>query len=72
MFAVLLAVLYAALYGLLLSEDNALMLGSLLLFAILAGIMTLTRRVDWYSLGAAAAAGRQGGAGAAKPGAQVK
>ncbi|CAB3755430.1 membrane protein [Burkholderia sp. MSh2] len=53
MFAALLAMLYAALYGLLLSEDNALMLGSLMLFAILAGIMTLTRRVDWYSLGAA-------------------
>ncbi|KVA20102.1 cell envelope integrity protein CreD [Burkholderia ubonensis] len=52
-FAALLAVLYAALYGLLLSEDNALMLGSLLLFAILAGIMTLTRRIDWYSVGAA-------------------
>ncbi|MGU7773073.1 cell envelope integrity protein CreD [Burkholderia sp. MR1-5-21] len=52
-FASLLATLYAALYGLLLSEDNALMLGSLLLFAILAGIMTLTRRIDWYALGAA-------------------
>ncbi|PCE32727.1 cell envelope integrity protein CreD [Burkholderia ubonensis] len=52
-FAGLLATLYAALYGLLLSEDNALMLGSLLLFAILAGIMTLTRRIDWYSVGAA-------------------
>ncbi|OMG71739.1 cell envelope integrity protein CreD [Burkholderia ubonensis] len=52
-FAGLLTMLYAALYGLLLSEDNALMLGSLLLFAILAGIMTLTRRIDWYSVGAA-------------------
>ncbi|WP_126282853.1 cell envelope integrity protein CreD [Burkholderia stagnalis] len=52
-FAGLLAILYAALYGLLLSEDNALMLGSLLLFAILAGIMLLTRHVDWYSAGAA-------------------
>ena len=72
-FAVLLAVLYAALYGLLLSEDNALMLGSLLLFAILAGIMTLTRRVDWYSLGAAwQPLADKAGAGAAKPGAQVK
>ncbi|KVL88736.1 cell envelope integrity protein CreD [Burkholderia stagnalis] len=52
-FAGLLAMLYAALYGLLLSEDNALMLGSLLLFAILATIMLLTRHVDWYSVGAA-------------------
>ncbi|MXN79253.1 cell envelope integrity protein CreD [Burkholderia sp. 4701] len=52
-FAGLLAMLYAALNGLLLSEDNALMLGSLLLFAILAAIMLLTRHVDWYSVGAA-------------------
>lgn len=74
-FSALLAVLYAALYGLLLSEDNALMLGSLLLFAILAGIMTLTRRVDWYSLGAAwqpLADKAAAGVGAVKPGAQAK
>ncbi|NTX46545.1 cell envelope integrity protein CreD [Burkholderia cepacia] len=72
-FSVLLAVLYAALYGLLLSEDNALMLGSLLLFAILAGIMTLTRRVDWYSLGAAwQPLADKAAAGAMKPGAQAK
>lgn len=36
-------------YGLLLSEDNALVLGSLLLFALLAAAMWLTRRVDWYT-----------------------
>ncbi|KVS75414.1 cell envelope integrity protein CreD [Burkholderia cepacia] len=73
MFSALLAVLYAALYGLLLSEDNALMLGSLLLFAILAGIMTLTRRVDWYSLGAAwQPLADKAAAGAVKPGAQAK
>ncbi|CAM2184751.1 cell envelope integrity protein CreD [Burkholderia cepacia] len=72
-FSALLAVLYAALYGLLLSEDNALMLGSLLLFAILAGIMTLTRRVDWYSLGAAwQPLADKAAAGAVKPGAQTK
>ncbi|KVL11661.1 cell envelope integrity protein CreD [Burkholderia cepacia] len=72
-FSALLAVLYAALYGLLLSEDNALMLGSLLLFAILAGIMTLTRRVDWYSLGAAwQPLTDKAAAGAVKPGAQAK
>ena len=51
-FATKLALLYAVLYGLLLSEDNALMLGSLLLFGVLAAIMVLTRRVDWYGLGA--------------------
>ncbi|MCA7930834.1 cell envelope integrity protein CreD [Burkholderia cepacia] len=72
-FSALLAVLYAALYGLLLSEDNALMLGSLLLFAILAGIMTLTRRVDWYSLGAAwQPLADKAAAGAVKSGAQAK
>lgn len=43
--------LFAALYGLLQSEDNALMLGSLLLFVLLAVAMVATRRVDWYRLG---------------------
>ncbi len=50
-FAALLSGLYAVLYGLLLSEDNALILGSILLFAILAAIMVLTRRIDWYAVG---------------------
>lgn len=53
-FAVMLGVLYAALYGLLLSEDNALVLGSGLLFAILAAIMVVTRKVDWYQVAARA------------------
>ena len=48
-FAAGLTLLYAALYGLLVSEDNALVLGSLMLFAILAAIMLITRRIDWYS-----------------------
>jgi inner membrane protein len=51
-FAAMLALLYAALYGLLISEDNALVLGAGLLFAILAGLMIVTRHVDWYRLGA--------------------
>jgi inner membrane protein len=49
-FAAMLAMLYAALYGLLVSEDNALVLGSGLLFVILAAIMVITRKVDWYEL----------------------
>ena len=49
-FAAMLATLYAALYGLLVSEDNALVLGAGLLFVVLATIMVLTRRVDWYRL----------------------
>ena len=44
------AVLYGALYGLLSSEDNALLLGSLLLFGLLGVLMIGTRRVDWYAL----------------------
>jgi len=53
-FAVMLATLYAALYGLLVSEDNALVLGAGLLFLILAAIMVVTRKVDWYQLSSAA------------------
>ncbi|RZA14544.1 MAG: cell envelope integrity protein CreD, partial [Lysobacteraceae bacterium] len=49
-FAAMLGLLYAVLYGLLLSEDNALVLGSGLLFAILAAVMVATRKVDWYQL----------------------
>lgn len=45
-----LALLYGVLYGLLQSEDNALVLGSVLLFAILAVVMVVTRRIDWYAL----------------------
>ncbi|WP_172680438.1 inner membrane CreD family protein, partial [Methylomonas koyamae] len=43
-------VLFASLYGLLESEDNALMLGSLLLFAVLSIAMLATRKLDWYAL----------------------
>lgn len=46
-----LALLYAMLYGLLRAEDYALLMGSLLLFALLAGVMALTRRLDWYGVG---------------------
>jgi inner membrane protein len=49
-FAAMLTALYAVLYGLLISEDNALVLGSLLLFGILAAIMTITRKIDWYGI----------------------
>ncbi len=51
-FAVMLSALYGALYGLLISENNALLMGSLLLFGVLAAVMWVTRRVDWYELGA--------------------
>ncbi|WP_372013059.1 cell envelope integrity protein CreD [Pseudoxanthomonas sp. 10H] len=47
-FATMLTALYGALYSLLVSEDNALLMGSLLLFGILAVVMLVTRRIDWY------------------------
>jgi inner membrane protein len=50
-FGVALTLLYGALYGLLMSENNALALGSLLLFAVLAAVMVATRKVDWYQVG---------------------
>lgn len=45
-----LGLLYGALYALLQMEQTALVLGSLLLFAVLAGVMVATRRIDWYAL----------------------
>ena len=47
----MLTALYGVLYSLLVSEDNALLMGSLLLFGILSVIMWITRKVDWYDLG---------------------
>src|ERR1019366_6431378 len=47
-FGTMLTSLYAAVYGLLISEDNALILGSLMLSAVLAVVMVVTRKVDWY------------------------
>jgi inner membrane protein len=44
------ALLYGALYLLLQLEQSALVLGSLLLFAVLGAVMVATRRVDWYAL----------------------
>ncbi|HEY9103675.1 cell envelope integrity protein CreD [Chitinimonas sp.] len=49
-FGSLLAGLYGLLYVLLRSEDHALLLGSVLLFALLTVVMVLTRRLDWYAL----------------------
>lgn len=45
------ALLYAALYGLLASEDNALLLGALLVFGMLATLMLATRHVNWWRMG---------------------
>ncbi len=51
----LLAAIYGYLYVTLLSEDSALLLGSLVLFLALAAIMYATRNIDWYALQGAAA-----------------
>jgi inner membrane protein len=45
------ALLYGALYVLLSREQTALVIGAVLLFAVLAAVMTLTRKLDWYRLG---------------------
>ena len=44
------ALLYAVLYGVLQSEDNALLMGTLVMFSALTSVMLLTRRMDWYRL----------------------
>jgi inner membrane protein len=46
-----LTMLYAFLFVILQQEDFALLVGSLGLFAILAGIMYLTRKIDWFAIG---------------------
>lgn len=42
------ALLYGMLYLILLSEDNALLMGSMLIFGTLALVMVVTRHVDWF------------------------
>ncbi|WP_083456349.1 inner membrane CreD family protein [Desulfosarcina cetonica] len=46
----ILTVLYGYLYILLQLTDYALLMGSLGLFVLLALVMFLTRRVDWYAM----------------------
>ncbi len=48
--AIALSALYGCLYLLLRLEDYALLAGSIGVFAMLALVMFLTRRVDWYQL----------------------
>lgn len=45
-----LAGLYALLYVILQAEENALLMGSVLIFAVLALLMLATRHFDWYAL----------------------
>jgi len=46
-FSGLLTALYGLLFGILQSEDSALLIGSIALFALLAAVMVMTRKVDW-------------------------
>lgn len=62
LFAAGLGTLYALLYAVLRLEDHALLMGSALIFALLAATMIGTRRVDWYRVAPA-----QGGAASATP-----
>ncbi len=45
-----LAGLYALLYVILQAEENALLMGSVLIFVVLALLMLATRHLDWYAL----------------------
>lgn len=49
-FSSMLAGLYGALYLLINSEDYSMLMGSGLLFSLLALIMVITRRVNWYGI----------------------
>ena len=49
-FAAALTLLYGVLYGLLSADDYALLMGSILLFGLLAAVMVLTRDVDWRNI----------------------
>ncbi len=44
------SVLYGMLYIIIRSEDHALLMGSVLLFGVLALVMTTTRHLDWYEV----------------------
>jgi inner membrane protein len=52
--AATLAVVYGLLYGLVVSEEYSLLMGALALLAVVAVLMYLTRRVDWYAYAAIA------------------
>ena len=43
------ALVYGILYALVISEDYALLMGAIVLFAILGAVMLATRHVDWYT-----------------------
>lgn len=52
-FSAMIAGLYGLLYVIIQAEDYALLMGSILVFMVLAVVMFITRRMDWYKLGVA-------------------
>ncbi|WP_317931072.1 cell envelope integrity protein CreD [Halioxenophilus sp. WMMB6] len=50
LFATMLLGLYGLLYVIVQAEDYALLMGSILVFVILAVVMMVTRKIDWYDL----------------------
>jgi inner membrane protein len=53
MFGSVIALVYALLYGLVVSEQYSLLMGAIALLGVVAALMYLTRKVDWYSATAA-------------------
>jgi inner membrane protein len=49
MLGAMLALVYALLYGLIVSEQYSLLMGAFALLAIVAALMFLTRKIDWYT-----------------------
>ena len=49
-FTAILAGLYAAFYGILTTEDLNLLLGAVFCFILLACVMIMTRKIDWYKI----------------------
>ena len=50
LFSLMIVALYGALYVIVQAEDFALLMGAFLVFVVLAALMFVTRRVDWYAL----------------------
>ncbi|WAC74180.1 cell envelope integrity protein CreD [Roseateles sp. SL47] len=69
-FGALIALLYGALYVVLIQEQAALLIGALLLFGVLVVVMVVTRRIDWYALQGGQDAARDPGPPTARPGEQ--
>jgi inner membrane protein len=50
LFSAMIVTLYGLLYVIVQAEDFALLMGSILVFLVLAALMYVTRTIDWYEL----------------------